>query len=469
MSILAANLRHLYQRRGLWLVYAFLGLLVFGSIMLVLDNPIAGKGRFTWFIMIAFLTGFFATALVIEVLTKPFSYCLPGHRKTVRKFIFWIGIVINFSGSLLFLAYPGLLSWEPLLIFCSAFCANLIFYWLGVGLAFISRNTAAAIGYLWFAWFAGMFFDLHITLESAVVLCPVAVICVGLLTSIMAWFLLGDAGLARRYCDVTWIGFMDALNRDKIQRYRKARLAKKWDKKLKTHPNPWVERFFLGQMNKCDYVGPGRYIWGGLYTTFAVAMSQWKGGLSGLFAGLLMVCFLGYMGSGANILFFMPVFMLAHIRLPVYSSMLVAGGRNERFFTAMTLAATIAVLTTALVTIIAAFSLPLAAIMPDITLRGGTFTFHTMHIELFFVPLMMIPIVFTIQLFFFKNPYFVTVTIMLLFTLLFFTGIFLCKALIATMNPISIASLLVLSWVIFVTVLHCICMRRCLVWQGRTY
>jgi len=464
MNILTANLRHLYQRRGLWLFYAFLGLLVLLSIMAALGNPRAGKGQFIWFIAIAFLIGFITVALAIDVLTKPFSYCLPGHRKTVRRLIFWIGIVISFLGSLPFLAYPGLLSWEPFLMLCSAFCANLIFYWLGVGLAFINRNAAAAIGYLCFAGFAGIFFDLHITSESAIVLCPVAVICVGLLTSIVAWFRLGYEGLARRYCDVLWVSLFDAWNRDKLQRYRKTRAAIKWDKKLKTHPNPWVERFFLGRMQKYEFFRTGRYIWGGLYTTFGVAISQWKGALSGVFVALPVVCFLGYMGPGAVVVFYIvPVSMVAYVRLPVYSSMLVWGGRNERFFTVMILAATTSVLITALVTIIAAFSLPLAAIMPDITLRGGTFTFHAIYIKLCFVPLLMIPIVFTIQLFFFKKPYFVIVTIMLLFMLLF-TGGSLLKALSTMINPIYlVVGLLVLSWIIFVAVLYYICKRRCLV------
>ncbi len=468
MRILAANLKHLYQRRILWLFYAFLGLLVFLSIMAALGNPRAGKGQFVWFTVVAFLIGFIANALAIEVLTKPFSYCLPGHRKTVRKFIFWIGIVISFLGSLLFLAYPGLLSWEPILMLCSAFCANLIFYWLGIGLAFISKNTAAAIGYLWFTWFGGMFFDLHIILESAIVQCPVAIICVGLLTSIMAWFLLGDEGLARRYCAVPWVSLFDAWNRDKLQRYRKARAAIKWDKKLKTHPNPWVERFFLGRMQKYEFFRTGRYIWGGLYTTFAIIVSQWK---QFVFFVLFMLAFLGYMGRlWLFMLMLLPVMgIAAHACSSVYSSMLISGGRNEKFVTTIALAATHAVLIAGLVIIIAALSVPLATIIPEFTIRGLNIAFHAINIKFFYAPLIFVPFAFTIQLFFFKKPYFVMVTVILLFMLLF-TGGSLLKALSTMMNPIYLViGLLVLSWGIFVMVLRYICMKRCLVGQGHTY
>jgi len=164
-------------------------------------------------------------------------------------------------------------------------------------------------------------------------------------------------------------------------------------------------------------------------------------------------------------LFFMPAFMVAHLRLPVYSSMLVVGGRNERFFTVLTLVATSAVLITAVATAIAALTMPLPAIMPDITLRGTTFKFHAAYLQPFFVPLLMIPIVFTIQLIFLKKPFVTMVTVILLFVLLF-TGVSGLKALSTMLNPIFlVVGLLVLSWVIFVTVLYYICMRRCLVGQ----
>jgi hypothetical protein len=172
------------------------------------------------------------------------------------------------------------------------------------------------------------------------------------------------------------------------------------------------------------------------------------------------------MGPGKNILFIMPGLMFAQMRLPVYSSMLISGGRNERYRGAMTLVITTAVLVTVLATIVAALSLPLAAIMPDITLRGSTFTFRAMNIELFFVPLLMIPIVFTIQLIYYRKPVVMMVLIMLLFMLLFGTASFWREQLSGVINPIYIVILVVLSWFLFTLVLRYVCMRRCLVGEG---
>jgi hypothetical protein len=376
-----------------------------------------------------------------------------------------VGAAFNFLGSLLFLWYPGLNSWQLVLVACSAFSAGLIFYWLGVGLAFSVRNSAAWIGLLPFIIFGGGFFGLHIVIERAIVGNPFGVILVGVLSSVLAWLWLGNADRTRRYCGVPGIGFFDAWNRDKMQKYRQVRLAKKWDK-LKKHPSPWVETFFLGRMNRYDYVSTGRYIWGGLYTTFGIALPQWKEAFSGVFSALVLVCFLGYMGPGRNIFFIMPGLMFAQMRLPVYSSMLISGGRNERYRCAMTQVITTAVLVTVLATIVAALSLPLAAIMPDITLRGSTFAFRAMNIELFFVPLLMIPIVFTIQLIYYRKPVVMMVLIMLLFMLLFGTASFWREQLSGVINPIYIVILVVLSWVLFLLVLRYVCTRRSLAGQG---
>ncbi len=462
MNILTVNLKHLYQRRGLWLVYVLLVLFAFIGIAVSFKRPAAGQGRFIGLVVLAFVVGILLAILPIEVLSKPFSYCLPGHRKVVRKFIFSVAVVFNFLGSLLFLWYPGLNSWQLVLVACSAFSAGLIFYWLGVGLAFSIRNSAAWIGLWPFVIFGGGFFGLHIVIERAIVGNPFGVILVGVLSSVLVWLWLGDARLARRYCGVPGIGSLDAWNRDKVQKYRQVRAAKKWDK-LKKHPSPWVETFFLGRMNRYDYVSTGRYIWGGLYTAFGIALSQlsqWKEAFSGVFLALVLVCFLGYMGPGRNILFIMPGMMIAQMRLPVYSSMLISGGRNERYRCAMTLVITTAVLVTILATIVATLSQPLAAVMPDITLRGRTFAFHAMNIELFFIPLLMIPIVFTIQLIYYRKPVVMMVLIMLMFMLLFWHEQFG-----AVINPMYIVSPVVLSWVLFLLVLRYVCMRRCLVGQ----
>ncbi|MHC4085097.1 MAG: hypothetical protein ACYSWZ_08415 [Planctomycetota bacterium] len=461
MSILTVNLKHLYQRRGLWLAYVVLGFLVFVCIAAPFKEQVE-QGRFTWLILLTFVIGLIAAMLPIEVLSKPFSYCLPGHRKIPRKYIFCLGIVFNFFGSLLFLRYPGLNSVQLLLVVCSAFFAGLISYLLGVAFAFGITNSVAFVGFLLLVIVGGGFFGLYRVLERAIVGIPFGIVLVGFLSSIVAWIWLGNEDWARKYCAVPWIGFFDVWNRDKMQRYRQVRAAAKWDK-LKQHPNPWVETFFLGRMNRYDYFSANRYIWGAFYTTFGIALSQISQWMAA-FSFLLWVCFYGYIGFGlVNMLFILPVLMISQMRLPVYSSMLISGGRNERYRCAMTLVITTAVLITILVTIVAALSLPLATIMPDITLQGRTFTFHAMDIRLFFIPLLMIPLIFTVQLIFYRKMLYMMILfmlIMLICGLPFLPSMILYEHLSSGITQIFIIGGLILCWSTFLFVSRYICMKR---------
>ncbi|MHC4463656.1 MAG: hypothetical protein ACYS30_19830, partial [Planctomycetota bacterium] len=115
MSILTVNLKHLHQRRGLWLVYVCLGFFAFIGIAVSFKRPSAGQGQFIGLVVLAFVVGLLLALLPIELMSKPFSYCLPGHRKVVRKFIFSVAVVFNFLASLRFLWYPGLNSGQLVL------------------------------------------------------------------------------------------------------------------------------------------------------------------------------------------------------------------------------------------------------------------------------------------------------------------------------------------------------------------
>ena len=127
VSILTANLRHLYQRRGLWLAYAMFAFFVCVSVGVPLGEPTAGEGRFIGLIVLAFLIGMAAAVLQAEILTRPMAFCLPGHRLNVRTFVLRVGIVANLVAAWLFLGYPGLPFGWRVLVLWSAFSAGLGF------------------------------------------------------------------------------------------------------------------------------------------------------------------------------------------------------------------------------------------------------------------------------------------------------------------------------------------------------
>ena len=464
MSVLTVNLKHLYQRRGLWLVYVILGFFTFVGIALLFEGPEAGEGRFIG-VVGAFVVGLFLAVLPIEVLSKPFYYCLPGHRKVARRFVFCVGIVFSLFGSLLFFVYPYLNAGQLVLLVCSAFFAGLISYLLGAGLAFAARNSVAFIGFLPLIIIAGRFFDLHTVIERVIVENPLVVISVGVLSSCVVWFWLGDEGRARRYCNVPWAGF-DVWNPAKMKKIRRIRMAGKWDK-LKKYTSPRMERFFLGRMNKYDYVSAGRYVWGALYAASLVPVLQWNSILSIVIIVILNSFFLGYMGPAATFMFFfMPIIVVMNMRLPVHSSMLISGGRRERFAGTITAVAVAVVPISVVAVVMVALSMLFKAIVPELTLREVTFTYRAISAGNLFIPLLITPFAFVIRLIFYRKPVYTMLLLMLIIFLLIFTGIIWSKQLSAMINLISIIALLVLSWCTFLLVSRYVCMRRNLAGNG---
>ena len=466
MSVLTVNLKHLYQRRGLWLFYVIVVLFALACIAVLFDDTKAGQGRFIGVIVLAFVVGLLLTVLPIEVMSKPFSYCLPGHRKMVRKFVFCVGIVLNVFGSLLFFVYPFLNMGQLVLVVCSAFFAGMLSYLLGAGLAFAVRNSVAFIGFLPLIIIAGRFFDLHSVLERVIVENPLVVISVGVLSSCVVWFWLGDEDRARKYIAVPWIGFFDALNPAKVKRYARIRMAGKWEK-LKKYTSPRLESFFLDRMSKYDYVSAGRYIWGALYAAAVVPVLQWTSVLSIVIMVILMSLFLGYMGPAATFMFFfMPIIVVMNIRLPVHSSMLISGGRKERFAGTITAVAVAAVPISVVAVAMVALSILFETIVPEFTLREVTFTYRAISAGNLFVPLLIIPFAFAIRLIFYRKPIYIILLLMFVIYLMVFTGIVWHKQFSDMINLISIIALLVLGWGTFLLVLYYVCMRRSLAGDG---
>ena len=463
MSILTVNLKHLYQRRGLWLLYVLVITFAFTGIAVLFDGTKAGEGRYVGLIVLAFIVGLLLSVLPIEVMSKPFSYCLPGHRKMLRKFVFCVGIVFNILGSMLFFVYPALNGWYLVLVVCSAFFAGMIFYLLGAGLAFGARKSVFFIGFLPLIIIAGRFFELHTILERVIVENPLVVISLGILVSFIVWLWLGDEGRARRYCNVPWAGFFDAFNPSKMKRISRIRMAGKWDK-FKKYTGLRMERFFLGRMNKHDYISAGRYIWGSLYAACVGPAIQWKGILSIV---ILFVFFLGYMGLAATFMFFfIPAIMVMNMRLPAHSSMLIAGGRRERYAGTITVVAAATVLISIAAIAVVVLSMLLEATVPELTLRGFTFTYRAVSAKNIFVPLVIIPFAFSIRLIFYRRPVYTLMILILVIHPMVFTGVVWRKQLGGMINPISITALVVLSWGTFLLVSRYICMRRSLAGDG---
>ncbi|MCK5342390.1 MAG: hypothetical protein KAR20_03250, partial [Candidatus Heimdallarchaeota archaeon] len=282
----------------------------------------------------------------------------------------------------------------------------------------------------------------------------------------------GRDDLSRLYFGKLWMGAFDAWNKEKMLKYTQDRLAKK-DKK---NPNSMrissgVEGFFVSRIKRAETGSLKRYIWGALYKSFGLMISQQRQDwMRFLVLMLPILCFLCYMpGEGRNIIFIMPGLMVASMSLGVYSNLLICGGRRQRFWSSLTLAVATGILITVVVTLLAMATQLLEMVMLELTIRGHEFAFNALDMKFSPVPLLMIPVTFTIGLIFHKKPLLTFLFAMVLFQIVFALSI-VSKLTIMNwrvqIGLMHIIIMLLISWSLFITTLRYISMRCCLVKQS---
>jgi hypothetical protein len=456
MSVLGVNLKQLYQRWGLWLVYVMLVVFTWISIMFALDKPAAGEGGFIGLVAMSFIVGLVASVVQMEIMTKPFAFCLPGHRRVARTFIFLIGVVSNLACCFLFLLYPDLPAGYVLVVLCSAFFAGLVFYFIGVWATFGTGQPLAFVGYIVFAIVFGRLAHLHVFLEDAIVTMPLLVVTLAIAVTLMMWLYLGSENLTRKNSLRPWIGFAP-FDPQKLRRFSRTRPdASPWER-LRDHPRPWVEALFLGHMGRHGPYSIARFVWGSLYASFAVVFSRWK---NVLLITLFLAVLLGYMGGRLWVVaFFVPMMMLLQMHLALHSTLLIAGGREQRLISTLA-TAVVGLVLIALVMILAVLtSIPLAAVIPDLTVRGMTLHYQQVGSWAFWV-LVFVPLLYVFNFVFFKRP----------LAMAAYTGLVYVVMVVSfggplrlSVSPVNAVALAVVLWIVCIVTAHRIATRHDLV------
>jgi len=450
MTILLANLKHLYQNRGFWAVHM---IVVMGYVIgAVLPNEIMIH-PIVIFPLFVYMAGRFAGALQVEVMAKPLAYCLPGHRRVPRQVLSVYGFCIAFGWAAVSFLYPaGDLS-SALLGAVSTFFVSTMFYWLGVWGGFSFRATVAGLAPLGvvLGGMGGGAAPLTRLLVDGWTLFMVG----GCAVNIAVWRLLREDGLARGHCGrARWM----ARHSEKRTDVKAADVSQ---------IRPCVERFFLDRIR--GRRGTWRYVWGSLYRGGAGLRLSWR--MEWVVIGLLFVgltCFIGYTEAGTFIMFLMPALMGVHVRLGVHSSMLISGGRRERFWSALALAATDSFYMTAAITLLASVSIVLQRVMPDVTIAGHSVVYHAMDIGFFFVPLGLIPLTMAFALVLRGHPALTMGAVIMLFGVLFQIPRIIARVPDLLVHPaLTVAAIVAGCWVMLAGALWYVCMCRCLGGHGR--
>lgn len=270
--------------------------------------------------------------------------------------------------------------------------------------------------------------------------------------------------MARRHCLGPWIGFGGAFDRAKARRSQRNREAAPWAK-LKDHPRPWVEDFFVGRMRRCDSLGMGgrMYVWGALYGTYALVLSQWKNIVQSV---LFMAVFLGYLGPPMWItLAFVPILVMqTHASEPaVYSAMLTAGGRRERFGSTLATAVVGAGLLVLFIGMVELASVALGFVMPEISFYGLTVRYRAVGVGAFYLPLIYLPLAVSTQLVLYRRRALMAIVLSALGCLVWVVSRAWQLELVAGSGTAVWAVSAAVCWCVFVLVLRHVAGKRCLV------
>ena len=470
MSILTANLKHLYQRRGVWFWY----LIILCQLPVIYIFLFARTERYLGYLIISYFIGLVAGSMQREILSKPFSFCLPGHSEIPRRFIFRVGIVVNGLLGFVFMFYPGLEFPSAVLAVLAGSIVGVMVYLFFAYVTFCNyQNNNIIAPFFFITAFAGFYFKWDMIVQKMIVTSPLIVTSSGLLLCWFIWRWLGRESLSRKYCGKMAIGVFDGWNKEKMLKFQQIKLAEKDKKKSGSmRISSGAERFFVSRISRAETGSLQQYIWGSLYKSFGTIVSQrrheW---MKFLIFILPALCFLCYIPVGVkNAIFFLPVMMFAAINLWVYSSLSVSGGRRQRFWSALTLAVTTGIFVTVAAVLLAMSTQLLARIMPQLTVRGQEYTFEALNLNFSVVPFLLIPVALTIGLIFHKKPILHMLLVMVIFQILFAFSIVRKLTIMGwpvQIGPVHVMIMMLCGWAVFIAVLRYVSMRCCLVSQSR--
>jgi hypothetical protein len=171
-----------------------LGLLCFFVVFWLLGF---NKKEFCFPISLLFLGIISAVTLQRQVLSKPFSYCLPGYHDVPRKILAIQGCAFSFFTALFILCFPCNTLWEMLLrILSTFFLFLLLFVWSVFSFSGLLGKWSGICSIAWLLLCGTEFLGIGI-LKNAILFHPILTLCIGVLPLPLFWHLLDGSAWAR--------------------------------------------------------------------------------------------------------------------------------------------------------------------------------------------------------------------------------------------------------------------------------
>lgn len=458
MSILIANLKHLYQKKINWLIIPLLCLFAFRTPVGIIEFD-KSKDPFDLIILLfwLFFTTMFLTTLIVETLPKPFSYCLPGHKSIPRKLLFMIGFSLSFLLSLVFLFNSEGNQLQIFLNFLSAFSALIIIYWLSVWIVATNHKIGLLIIPLMYFMETRNFMLSTITdiVENPLLLIPMAIA-----TNFLAWKYWGRPNLAREYFDRPTV--------NNSRKFINAKLTETFRKKPHSITTPsFIENLFISQIARAKSGSLKKYAQGLFYETIGLMLSEKRRFWITFSIVILPLLYcISYFPNDLNTILccIFLLITLSNVDLRVQSNLLISGGRKERFYSALTLAITIS----AAIALLALLAQILHTTLPAPTFLASERKLalnNSNPLILYSLPQLIIPLSLTISILYQLKRTPARLLIIAIFAVTFIIAFFplFVSGNWTTTNWLIFAAIAIpFTWAIFIATLRYITTRTCL-------
>ena len=191
MRVLLANLKHLYQRRLLWVAYTYFGIMALWPSS---DASWQREAEAVW--ALALTAGFVVGMMSSEMIAKSFTWCLPGHLLAIRKVAFLLGVVIGGLTVVPVVRLPHAPAQDLIWVAVSASCGSAIAYFSGIGATlFVPKRDTFRSGWptllAWGVIISGMILATRSRLGSLVFGYPLWLVLIGSLFGLSLWTAFG--------------------------------------------------------------------------------------------------------------------------------------------------------------------------------------------------------------------------------------------------------------------------------------
>lgn len=458
MNALKVNVKQLYQRPALWLWYA----IVVCWVMFAIAEPFLKKkpGGVTADLIIILLAGVLIGNLQKEVLTKPFAFCLPGHRRMPVLFIVLMGVIVSGVYSIIFIRYPGLAITARVFAVCSSFFMGLTVYSVAVLTMFMGRQGGRFIGFVPVCVFAITSFNGPILIERIIVQLPFIPIVMGLASFAFLVTYLKREDFTRNLCGTQSVTLFDSFNMTKQKKFREAEKVRTLGARTEAH-----SKFLFNRIKSFKFLSISRYVTGILYADLSRFKDLSLRGVNPLihiFYLILFVLFLFYFGYFpyriVDLILVIPVIWALFYTPPVQSSLLLPGGRKEQCRSIFASIVCRCLIFSSYALSYALLFFLLEKFMPDIHVADKKLTFQMINLKLAYVPVLVMPIGFLIRFMIGAKTMFTAVFMMLFFI----PAVFLLPHL-ESISVVRIVGTILALWLILAAYIGYYFRTKCLV------